>query len=62
MQIGNPELDSLYSDVYCPAIKESYLEPKRIDKDNEGNLLKKEIVENIESADIIIADLILTPE
>lgn len=57
MQIGNTELDKLYSDVYYPAIKESNLEPKRIDKDNEGNLLKKEIVENIESADIIIADL-----
>lgn len=57
MQVGNAELDKLYSEVYIPAIKATNLEPKRIDLDNEGNLLKKEIIENIEKAEIIIADL-----
>ncbi len=33
------------------------LEPKRVDKHNEGRLLKSEIVRFIEDADIIVADL-----
>ncbi len=57
MQIGNAELDKMYSNVFVPAIKAANLEPKRIDKDNEGNLLKKEITEYIENAEIIVADL-----
>jgi hypothetical protein len=57
MQIGNKELDKIYSDIFVTAIVAANLEPKRIDKDNEGQLLKKEIVENIEKAEIIIADL-----
>jgi len=57
MQIGNEELDNLYQEVYIPAIKNANLNPKRIDFDDEGNLLKKEIIEYIEKADIIIADL-----
>ncbi len=57
MQIGNVELDKLYQEIYIPAIKDANLNPKRIDFDDEGNLLKKEIVEYIENADIIIADL-----
>ena len=57
MQIGNSELDKIYSDIYIPAIKEANLIPKRIDQDNSGKLLKSEIVEFIEDAEIIIADL-----
>lgn len=57
MQIGNPDLDRLYKDFYVPAIQKANLESKRIDLDNEGNLIKKEIIENIEKAEIIIADL-----
>lgn len=57
MQIGNEKLDKMYSDIFVPAIKSANLKPKRIDFDNEGNLLKDEITEYIEKAEIIIADL-----
>jgi hypothetical protein len=57
MQIGNTELDQLYLEIFVPAIRAANLEPKRIDIDNEGNLLKKEIIEYIEKAEIIVADL-----
>lgn len=57
MQIGNTDLDKVYKDIFVPAIKAANLEPKRIDQDNKGNLLKKEIIEYIETAEIIVADL-----
>ncbi|NOU61065.1 hypothetical protein [Marinifilum caeruleilacunae] len=57
MQIGNPELDKLYDEIYVPAIEKANLIPKRIDQDNSGYLLKKEIISFIEDAEIIIADL-----
>ena len=57
MQIGNTELDSVYHDVIAPTISKCGLEPKRVDKHNEGGLLKNEIVNFIKSSDIIIADL-----
>jgi hypothetical protein len=57
MQIGNTELDKVYKSVFYPSIEAADLKPVRIDKHNEGGLLKSEIVEHIESASIIIADL-----
>jgi hypothetical protein len=57
MQIGNSELDSIYENAIVPAILSCRLEPKRVDKHNEGRLLKSEIVHFIESSDTIIADL-----
>lgn len=57
MQIGNPDLDTFYKDAIVPALKSCGLDPKRVDKHNEGRLLKSEIVGFIESSDIIIADL-----
>jgi hypothetical protein len=57
MQIGNPQLELLWKDVYYPAIKECGLEPKRVDKHNEGRLLQSEIANFINRAKIIIADL-----
>lgn len=57
MQIGNADLDKIYHKVMVPAIKLCNLEPKRVDKHNEGRLLKSEIVGFIEESDIIIADL-----
>ena len=57
MQIGNAELDSVYIDVIAPTISKCGLEPKRVDKHNEGDLLKNEIVNFIKSSDIIVADL-----
>ncbi|MGC2424933.1 MAG: hypothetical protein WA666_11350 [Nitrospirota bacterium] len=58
MQIGNPDLDNVYKDAIFPALQEGCgLSPKRVDKHNEGRLLKSEIVGFIQSSDIIIADL-----
>lgn len=57
MQINHPQLDKLYSEAIVPAIKNCSLEPKRVDKHNEGRLLQSEIARFIERADIIVADL-----
>jgi len=57
IQVGNPELDKVYKDCIAPALKSCGLELKRVDKHNEGRLLKSEIVGFIESSDIIVADL-----
>ena len=57
MQIGNPELDSVCEQAIVPALDACGLEAKRVDKHNQGGLLKSEIIGFIERADIIIADL-----
>ncbi len=57
MQIGNPDLDYMYENIYLPISKECGLSLFRVDKDNEGDLIKKTIDKYIEEADIIIADL-----
>ncbi len=57
MQIGNPELDRVCEQVIVPALKARGLDPKRVDRHNQGGLLKSEIVSFIENAEIIVADL-----
>lgn len=57
MQIGNIELDKIYEEAIAPAIRGCELEPKRVDKHNEGGLLKSEIINFIQESPIIIADL-----
>jgi len=58
MQIGNLDLDRIFHEVINPAVIAAGLPTaKRIDKHNEGGLLKNEIVAFIEDSDIIIADL-----
>lgn len=57
MQIGNHDLDMVCENAVVPALKSCGLDPKRVDKHTEGRLLKSEIVEFIESSDIIVADL-----
>ena len=57
MQIGNLELDTVCEKAIVPALKNCGLDPKRVDKHNQGGLLKSEIVNFIESAVIIVADL-----
>lgn len=57
MQIGNPDLDGIYETVIAPAVRSAGLVPRRIDQDNEGGLLNAEIMEWIENADIVVADL-----
>lgn len=57
MQIGNSELDVMCREVIVPALKALGLDPKRVDKHNEGRLLKSEIVSFIQDSPIIVADL-----
>ena len=57
MQIGNAELDQVAASAIVPALVACGLEPKRVDKHNKGGLLKSEIIEFIETSDIIVADL-----
>ena len=57
MQIGNPELDELCEKAIFPSIRACGLEPRRVDRHNEGGLLKSEIIRFIQESDILIADL-----
>jgi hypothetical protein len=57
MQIGNPELDRVYDEAIAHAIGECGLEARRVDKHNEGGLLKSEILRFLQQSDILIADV-----
>jgi hypothetical protein len=57
MQIGNAELDQVCDEAIVPAIKAAGLAPRRVDRHNAGDLLKSEIVNFIERAQIIVADV-----
>jgi hypothetical protein len=57
MQIGDPELDRVCDGVIVPAIQSAGLIPRRVDRDNAGDLLKAEIVSFLERSRIIVADL-----
>lgn len=57
MQIGNEELDRVWFEAIAPAIEASGLRPRRVDKHNEGGLLKSEIIRFIQESTILIADL-----
>jgi hypothetical protein len=57
MQIGDQDLDRVCGDAIVPALKACGLDPKRVDKHNQGGLLTSEIISFIEKADIIVADV-----
>ena len=57
MQIGNPEMDRICDHVIVPAVQAAGLTPRRVDRDNEGDLLKAEIISFLERSQIIVADL-----
>jgi hypothetical protein len=57
MQIGDEQLDRVFEEAVAPAIERVGLTPRRIDLDNEGGLLKSEIVSFLERSDLIVADL-----
>jgi hypothetical protein len=60
MPINNLEMDEVWSKVFVPVIKKELgLEPRRIDKHNEGRTLINEITSFIDRAKIIIADVTL---
>jgi len=57
IQIGNDELERVCAEALVPAIKACGLDARRVDKHNKGGLLKSEIIEFIQNAQIIVADL-----
>lgn len=57
MQIGDPDLEVVCGEVFVQALSSCGLQPKRVDRHNEGKLLKSEIVRFIEEAEIIVADV-----
>jgi hypothetical protein len=57
MQIGNPELDRLCQEAIVPALRACGFDSKRVDKHNQGGLLKSEIIGFIQQSEIIVADL-----
>jgi len=57
MQIGDKSLDNMFEEIYLPIARECDLKLFRVDKDNEGDLIKKTIDKYIDEAKIIIADL-----
>jgi len=57
MQIGDTMLDNIFIQCILPAIEACGLSAKRVDKHNQGGLLKSEIIKFIESSQILIADL-----
>ena len=57
MQIGDSQLDDVCEQAIVPAVEACGLEARRVDKHNQGGLLKSEIISFIQDADIIIADL-----
>ncbi len=57
MQIGNADLDKVYEEAIVPALAATGFQPRRVDKHNQGGLLKSEIIQFIQDADIIVADL-----
>lgn len=57
IQIGEPEMERVYDEAIDPAIRQAGLDPRRVDRHNEGDLLKSEIVKFIETAQVIVADV-----
>lgn len=57
IQIGDAQLERACTEAIVPAIAECGLDAKRVDKHNEGGLLKSEIIRFIGDAQIIVADL-----
>lgn len=57
MQIGDQALDAVCDQAIDPAIKDAGFTPRRVDRHNEGDLLKSEIVQFIERSQVIVADV-----
>jgi hypothetical protein len=57
MQIGDTSLDEMCRRSIVPAITACGLEARRVDKHNQGGILKSEIVQFLETSEIIVADL-----
>jgi len=59
MPIKDPATEFLWDEVYSPIIKNSGFVPERIDKEEDGSVIPKLIMEKIILDELIIADLTL---
>jgi hypothetical protein len=57
MPFGRDDTELVWKEVFEPTLRNCGLQPKRVDRDNEGTLLVTEISQFIQDADIIMADL-----
>lgn len=57
MQIGDPQMDRVYEEAIEPAIRDAGMAPLRVDRHNQGDLLKSEIVRFLETSEVIVADI-----
>ena len=57
IQIGDAQLDQVCDEAIDPAIVDAGFTPRRVDRHNEGDLLKSEIVQFIERCQVIVADV-----
>lgn len=57
MHIGQPDLDLMCETAIVPALTDCGIDARRVDKHNQGGLLKSEIVRFIQDSEIVVADL-----
>ncbi len=57
MQIGDVEMDKIWTNVYLPVIQDFKFDPRRIDRHNTGRFLMSEVVDLLNRSRLIIADL-----
>ena len=57
MQLGNKNLDKVFDEAIVPAVRECGFQEERSDISTQGDLIPKEIFQQLEEAEIIIADL-----
>jgi len=57
MQLGNKDLDEVFYNAIVPAVKECGFQEERSDISTQGDLIPKEIFQQLEESEIIIADL-----
>ena len=57
MPIGVPETERIWKEVYEPVINDSGLNPIRIEEDDDGTSMHRQINEDIVDASLIIGDI-----
>lgn len=57
MQLGNKKLDKVFDDAIVPAVRACGFQEERSDISTKGDLIPKEIFQQLEESEIIIADL-----
>ncbi|MBF0104551.1 MAG: hypothetical protein HQM16_04405 [Deltaproteobacteria bacterium] len=57
MQIGDPEMDMIWKEVFCTTITDAGFDPILISEKNDGTLLANQIHQYLKRSDLIVADL-----